>query len=681
MTQLLKNPLLRLFIVYIIGIFAAEKVTLFADINLLLLLIIGLFSLYLILIFTIFKKHNLRWCSGSFALLFFLFFGFFNYWYNAPKKEYKEKEVCENGVVTNIKNSNSGWSQITFEPLKNNKKPSKEKWLINLKYDLVQNIEENCIYSIKGKLSPLTSEKTITSFDYNKYLYNNGYSGQMYISNSASIKFIYKSDKFLLTQLPKKVNQFCAQIFSTSGLNPVSTSIVKALLLGDRTEIDKDINQQFIKSGVVHILAVSGLHVGIIYMIINSILSLFFSDKSHFKWIIAVIMLVSYAFIAGFSPSVSRAVLMFSIVQIGQALHNQLNTYQLVVLSAFILLIIQPFFIFNAGFWLSHMAVIGIVAFFPIFFNMLNFKFTIWNSVWTIICVSTAAQLGTMPFSFYVFGTFPTYFLLANILILPVVTPLLVFSFLLLVFSFSPFLTAMVSGVINDLIYFMISVTKWINTLQYSYLDLIWVSLLLMLSLYLLLYSVYKTYIMPTAKNISMALFSVLIVLGIYNFQFFSKINNNSLVVYDFRQGFMIDIFHKGSVITIESDSIPENTKSSHRNNLVKELMIKQDTTLKLSQGIPQIFKINFNNQKYFIVYGFNEKQRPTIKEENINTLFISGNKNNDFIETINLSPTSVVIAPVDMSFKEHLKIQTASKGANYSLYSLRNEGTKIISK
>ncbi len=681
MTQLLKNPLTRLFAVYVIGTFVANKTPLFTDIIFLFALLISTFLLYLFLFSILYKKYSFRWWSGSLTLFFLLFFSFFNFWYNAPKKEYLEREVAENGVVTQMKIGQSGWSQITFKPLKGSKKPQSEKWLLNVKNELIDEIEENCIYSVKGKLLPLVSTKTVTSFDYNKYLYNNGYSGQLYISDLSSIKLLQKSDDFKLSHFPKKVNHYCAQKYSASGLNSVSQSIIKALLLGDRTEIDKEVNQQFIKSGVVHILAVSGLHVGIIYMILNGVLSLFFTKKSHFKWIAVVIMLVGYAFITGFSPSVSRAVLMFSIIQIGQAMQQQLNMYYLVILSAFILLIIQPFFIFNAGFWLSHLAVVGIVAFFPMFNKILKFKFPVWKGAWSIVCVSASAQLGTMPFSFYLFGTFPTYFLLANILILPVVAPLLILSILLLLFSFSSFVSAMIAGVIDDIVSFMISITKWINLLPYSYFDLIWVSLLLMLTLYLLIFYFSQTYLTPNSKNISMSLLFCLTAILILNFQFFEKINSNNLIIYDLRQGFMIDVFHKGRVITIESDEVLEKTKSLYRNGLVKELMVKQDTILKLSNEKPQIKKVNFNGQKYFIIHGFNEKYMPIIKETDIDGLFISRNKNYDFLQSIDFSDSSVVITSHDIPFYERLNIENISKGLNYSLYSLRSEGTKIISK
>ncbi len=679
MIKLFKNPITRFLLFLILGILYSEQLLNIISIKSIVIILVILFLLYLIFIRYYYISHKLRWTSGLLSLCFILLLGALLKEYNSPEIYNGSRNIKTTGAIHELKRGNSGWTQITFKPLSDSLK--NQKWLITIKNEFTSELSENDLCHIKGVLQPTLTTKTVTSFDYQKYLRENGFSGQMFISDSTSIKLIKSDRNFNLKTAPAYVKNFCEDIFVNSGLNKTSMSIIKALLLGDRTEIDRDINQQFIESGVVHILAVSGLHVGIIYLIINTLLSLIFNQNSSFKWVIAIILLVSYAFVTGFSPSVSRAVLMFSLIQLGQASKREVGMIQLVILSAFILLLIQPNFVYNAGFWLSHLAVIGIVAFQPLIFKLTKFKFPIWQWAWSIASVSLAAQIGTMPYSLYVFGSFPTYFIIANILILPVVAPLLILAFLLLALSFSPFLTAMISGVINDIIYYMVSITKWINRLPSSYLENMWVSIIFAAALYLFLHTLYKLYISTSAKNIIQFLTMILISFTILNMQFYSKISNNHIVFYETKRGVLIDYFYKGTAITIQSTDISDEEKKRERNNIAKKFLIKQGAIIEISNDEPLIKRVKFKENNYFIASNFNKKTFPLIEENNINGVFLSNIDRESWSSFVTKHKPPLVISSHNIYGQDIASINDINLEKEFSLYSLKVNGTKIISK
>lgn len=238
---------------------------------------------------------------------------------------------------------------------------------------------------------------------------------------SVSQKVRFKAEKTLEQFIPDKS----------------TLAICKALLIGDKSDLSEEERQKFSKTGVMHILAVSGLHVGIIYVIVLSLLRQRPNNvtKPILVAIIGLPVLWSYALLTGFSPSVLRAVTMFTFVIVGQAIDRKSNIFNTVALSAFFLLLFNPFMLYSVGFQLSYLAVIGILLLYPIFSKWLQPQSWLGYQVWQIVCVSMAAQLATLPLSLYYFHQLPTYFLLGNIVAIPVATLLVWLGVMMIVFG------------------------------------------------------------------------------------------------------------------------------------------------------------------------------------------------------------------------------------------------------
>lgn len=212
-------------------------------------------------------------------------------------------------------------------------------------------------------------------------------------------------------------------------------AIVTALVLGVKDYLDNEIRSAYSNTGAMHVLAVSGLHVGILFKILEWLFGWLKRKKSYGKWLflsLILIVLWFYAFITGLSPSVLRAVIMFSMVAVAGVIQRNSNIYNTIAFSALLILSYDPYLMFSVSFQLSYLAVLGIIYFFQKIDDLLHLEekfpsmpvwiFRILNFVWSITCVSIAAQLGTFPVGLYYFHQFPVYFMLSNLVVIPLAT-------------------------------------------------------------------------------------------------------------------------------------------------------------------------------------------------------------------------------------------------------------------
>lgn len=200
------------------------------------------------------------------------------------------------------------------------------------------------------------------------------------------------------------------------------SGLVHSLCLGHKDNLKGTDSASFAKSGTMHILAVSGLHVGMVYIILNILFSLggLFRKYKKTRTFLILFFLWIYAFVTGLGASVIRASLMFTIIEIGRTvLHSNSNSFNSVFASAYLQLLIFPMQIVDVGFQLSYLAVLGILFFYPKIEPLLKPPTIILKKMWQLACISTAATFGTLPLTFYYFHTFPVWFILSNICLVP----------------------------------------------------------------------------------------------------------------------------------------------------------------------------------------------------------------------------------------------------------------------
>jgi len=273
-------------------------------------------------------------------------------------------------------------------------------------------------------------------FNYKNYLENHGIAHQIFI-NETAIRVLAKSKGDFIKSYALALRQKMILKYSKYILDKEAASVASTLILGYKAELSREVLSAYSKTGTMHVLSVSGMHVGIVFFILNRLL--WFMSRNKKLRIIRATVIISliwfYALITGFSPSVCRAALMLSIYVLGKAVSRSSNSYNLVAASAVLLLIYNPYFLFDVGFQLSYLAVLGLIYFYPKIYHIFYIKNWFGDQVWSYIALSCAAQLATFPLGMYYFHQFPVYFLISNLFI---VLPVILIMYLGIVFLFIP---------------------------------------------------------------------------------------------------------------------------------------------------------------------------------------------------------------------------------------------------
>lgn len=256
-------------------------------------------------------------------------------------------------------------------------------------------------------------------FNYARFMRNNGFSGHAFLSSTNWHVTGKKHFSFYIAA--QKVRSRVLRFYRQLELDRDARSFVSALTLGYKQELTNELKEAFRASGTSHVLAVSGLHVGIVYGVFAFLFS--FLGKSGaravLKQLLIVVALWFYAFLTGLSPSVLRATLMLTIASIGWAAGKKGFTLNSLGAAAFLILFFDPMSLFNVGFQLSFAAVLAILLYKPVMDRLFRPRGSIGKFGWGLLSVSISAQAGVFPIVLYYFGTFPTYFFIANMVVVP----------------------------------------------------------------------------------------------------------------------------------------------------------------------------------------------------------------------------------------------------------------------
>ena len=325
---------------------------------------------------------------------------------------------------------------------------------------------------IKGSPQLTTAPSNPGEFDFANYLVYNNIFHQQFIGDQ--FEKVGESVPNPMMAMSFQLREECKQLLTAHIGDEAVRSVMLAIVLGIKDELDNELQSAFSASGAMHVLAVSGLHVGIIYAIILLVFKLIRLDPYKRRWIIALMsiaLLWTYAFLTGLSPSVLRAVTMFSFVALARAMKRNGNIYNTLAASAFVLLCYNPYLIMSVGFQLSYLAVFGIVYLQPRFYRLITFRHSLLDKVWAITCVSLAAQLATAPLSMLYFHQFPSYFLISNLFIIPAAFVMLLMGLAMLIVSAIPVLGAALGWLIIAFVNLVNTLVYWVRDLPGSTLE------------------------------------------------------------------------------------------------------------------------------------------------------------------------------------------------------------------
>ena len=360
------------------------------------------------------------------------------------------------------------------------------------------------------------SEEELTGFNYGGYLYRKGISGTA-MAFSGRWQKLRKTSERNVKELALMARQKVVQCYREWGMEKNELAVVAALTIGDKSILTADMKEMYSAAGVSHVLALSGLHIGILSALLFGLLYplKYLPYGEMFRSLCVVLALWVFAFLSGLSPSVVRAVTMCTLYFGASCmLEERFFSVYALLLTAFIMLIYQPFYLFDLSFQLSFLAVASILYFYPLVNNIFTPKLKVLRWIWNGMAVSISAQLGTLPLILYYFGTFPVYFLLANQVVSILAVCIVGGTLASLALSVVPWLGDLSVKFLSYSTWTLNASVRWIQQLEGSQLTAISISAFQAVCGFIFLYGLYSFWNHRTARNCMFVLLSLSFTFG-----------------------------------------------------------------------------------------------------------------------------------------------------------------------
>ncbi|CAL2088672.1 Competence protein [Tenacibaculum sp. 190524A02b] len=554
MKNLLKYPPFYFLISLIIGIFLQFYYQVWKC-DFVYVISIQIIFLILLLITKNFQNGNAGFVSN---LLFFVNLGSVITYIQNPQNHdnyFDNFSKNKREVVLKINkklNSNKYSNNYKAEVVKVDGKKTKGFLLLSVYKKVLKDefeVDDNVVV-FHPDINGLKRINNLGQFDYRSFLAKKYIYHTLYL-NKDEFK-VLNSDKRTLFGLASLVRSSVKTSLENQGFSNEVLAIMSALFLGDKNDINKQLLEQYKNAGAIHLLAISGLHIGVLLLLFSLVLKplLFFKYGRIYKGVLLVLMLWSFAFIAGLSASVVRAVTMFTFITIGESFKSRKVTEHVLISSMFFLLLIKPMFVFSVGFQLSYLAVFGIVWIQPKIYQVFSSRILVIDKLWKLITVSIAAQVAVLPLSLYYFHQFPSLFLLSSLFIIPfleVILGLGLVVILLSIFNASPsFLIDSYSFIITK----MNAIIEKIASQDQFLITGISMSLLKTILWYLLLIMLFQLFKKRVFKNVIWVLLIMMLIQGQYILEKYIRDQKQELIIFNKRKETIIGV-RKAHQITI----------------------------------------------------------------------------------------------------------------------------------
>ncbi len=430
-------------------------------------------------------------------------------------------------------------------------------------------------------------------FNYANYLSHKSILAQVYVASDA-IKIGVSKDRNLIYYSDQLRNRILENL-KNAGFRSTELNVVAALILGQQQDISPEIVHDYQFAGAIHILSVSGLHVGFILLFLNFLLSPLSKNKfnSYLKLGIIFTSLWGFALLAGLSPSVLRSVTMFSFVAIGMHLRRKTNVFHTLLVSIFFILLFEPAFVFDVGFQLSYISLFFILWLQPILADLWIPKHKISTYIWDILTVSFAAQIGAFPLSIYYFHQFPTLFFVTNLIILPGLGFIMALGVLVLTlaaFNFSPHLLI---KTLEGTIRLLNGTINWVASFERFIIQDIALNSTMLLSLYLLIILIILWFEKPNYLKMTAALGSIILFQLVYFTTLKAIENEQEFVVFNLKKQSIIGC-RFGKKLDLYS------AKPVMKNKMIQSYLIANFS--EIGQENPLRNVLYFNNQRIYVL-------------------------------------------------------------------------------
>lgn len=467
----------------------------------------------------------------------------------------KPPKVFDNFVKTDL--------EIVAVKTENGFEQSEGQSLLMLENDsLACALKKGDYIQFEPNFKEIESQNNPETFNYKRYLFFHLISQQTYLKSNHWNLIEHQKHWFDIDQI-STLRQYLLSQYKKYGIEDQELAVLSALTLGYKNDLDYSIQKSYAASGAIHVLAVSGLHVGIVYVIISYLLKFVLKFKKS-QWVrfgFTLIFIWFFALLTGATPSVLRASLMFSFMALGQAIDRKNSTFNSIFASAFFLLLYNPFLLFDLSFQLSYSAVISIVYFQPLIYNLIPEYNSISKWIWGLISVSLAAQIGTVPITLFYFHQFPNYFLLSNFIVIPGAIILIWGSVLFFMVSGFEFFGKWIAFALDHIIsfqnYLIQQIESWPFALsQNLYIDTIQLSILVFILL-IIMQLIYKPkFSIALILGLSILLFS-----SYTNYQFYQNQKQRKLIVYQIKGQSAINFIDGKDNILLSSLNVQSKQK------------------------------------------------------------------------------------------------------------------------
>ena len=568
------------------------------------------------IIFKIIPKYNISLAVGIAANIFLAASGFLLTSFNiedasndklAGYSGYVIGEISDNPKVK----ENNVSIEITVSAIRDN-----EEWIETSGHTLLYLEKDSASINLRvgdriifsPTLTEIENKGNPEEFDYRRYLaYNMIYSSDFITSDDWQL-----IDNEAIGFRPKlsRLRLKLVELLHKFGLSDDEVSVMSAMTMGYSDTLSDEIRHAYSSAGAMHILAVSGLHVGIIYGIIVFLLSFVKSEKINWlKVLVTIILIWMYALFTGLSPSVTRASLMFSIISLGKLQRNTPGSLNAVFASMFILLVANPYNIANIGFQLSYSAVIGIIILQPKLYAIFEIRNKILDWIWSLTTVSVAAQLATAPLCFFYFHQFSNYFLLTNYVMIPISTIAIWVCFIFFAVSWIPYISTAVAYCLSLLAKAMNFACLTIEALPFSTTQDVYIDMPQMFMLYAIIIMLTAFFFFTKRyKHLLVAMLLCTIYAGVTLWRTLENQSQKTLIVYNISKTTAINIIDgRDNILFANLDSIqPEKIEFTAKNNWLKK-GLDREKYINLSSGKEKLLTniTTIDNRKVFFKNKF----------------------------------------------------------------------------
>ena len=564
-------PFVRIALAFVSGILLADFLPLsFLQIFIFIfaLSIIGWLAFESLSSRTIFGGHAASWC----IFIFFFSAGFLRYSYNSPKDnpDYfitsDRDTIFLVGLIQEIPKLQKR-AKTFVEVRYVNKGKDSDFIPASGKLLCYFNAEDSTALSYKpgdkvliyGVVKKVETTKNPNTFDYESYLRYRKVLYQAHISPE-NHHILSRGELFFFIRYAMEARDYFLQVFERRLDNKDQLTIASALVLGFRNQLDPDLYQAFSDTGAVHVLAVSGLHVGIICAIL-----IFFFDRIKskstsakvMKAICLILLVWFFAFMTGAAPAVTRAATMFSLFLIGRYWFDYVNVYNILGFCALIMLINEPYLLFQASFQFSFLALTSLVFFQPFVNSVFAFANPLLKYSWNLISVSIAAQVLVFPITIYFFHKFPSYFMLSGLLAVPLAMICLVIGLaILLLEPVLPLLNDLLAPMYKLTLEIFIGSIQSIRAIPYSSINGLWLTSFELIIIYAMMILLMIAFQLKRVKPFYYMAGCALVLSCSLSCRTFQTSRQLFVIVYDVYSGSLLDVFDGHEIYALKTATL-----------------------------------------------------------------------------------------------------------------------------